>query len=721
MAERRPCTPASWHCQVTELRTALRCPRLFWLARHEGARTLFSAEPGPRTLGNLFHDAVARFADLLAAPHKVLADDLGRAKTRDEAAQVLFGVLYDRCAFPLIDAWSGPAQALSDLGVSLREAAGLFAEALWSARERMPMASALDRLCPIAELPLSTSGSKTPRIVGRLDSLLWHEGNGRFELLEYKLTRRPDEPLDRLQIALYAWMLATAKGVKAAPSLVYFQPEMERIEPAADEMRPWVEEVVPKLLSEMEGWDAWRKGSPPPPSTNDPALCAACPSDTRCAALFGRRRDHDREKESQVEVSRVGRPAPSAARTVPTAAPQVAPEAAIFLGAAGRPAQYGVLGATEEGKVAIDLDGTHTVTLFGTQGWGKSYALGLVLETALDRQEGLNLLRSPLAGVVFHYTENVEQAPEFLSMTQPNGVADEVASLRTTYGGTPRGLADVCVLVPPRKLEARRREMPGVAVEPIAFGPRELDVRAWMFLMGGLGQQMYAQQVRSLLGELGEDLSAARLEGGIEDSGLTPAQKGLARQRLEFAKPYLREEGDLASLVRPGRLLIVDLRDELIDKEKALGLLLVILGAASRRGMSGERFNKLVVLDEAHKYLENKALVGGLVELVREMRHRGTSVLIASQDPESVPRSVIELSTMSLLLRMNSPSWVKHLQRSNQAMAGLTASRLARLDRGEALVWSAQATDARFTRGFVPVRLRPRATHHGGATLRAVE
>ena len=33
-------------------------------------------------------------------------------------------------------------------------------------------------------------------------------------------------------------------------------------------------------------------------------------------------------------------------------------------------------------------------------------------------------------------------------------------------------------------------------------------------------------------------------------------------------------------------------------------------------------FNKLVVFDEAHKYIENDDLVSGLVEVVREMRHK---------------------------------------------------------------------------------------------------
>ena len=61
----------------------------------------------------------------------------------------------------------------------------------------------------------------------------------------------------------------------------------------------------------------------------------------------------------------------------------------------------------------------------------------------------------------------------------------------------------------------------------------------------------------------------------------------------------------------------------------------------------GRPFNTLVVFDEAHKYIDNPDLVARLVEVVREMRHKGTTVRVASQDPPSVPTSLVELSTPS--------------------------------------------------------------------------
>ena len=102
----------------------------------------------------------------------------------------------------------------------------------------------------------------------------------------------------------------------------------------------------------------------------------------------------------------------------------------------------------------------------------------------------------------------------------------------------------------------------------------------------------------------------------------------------------------------------------------------------------GRRFNKLVVFDEAHKYIGSPDLVAGLVEVVREMRHKGTSILVASQEPPSVPASLIELSTQIILHKFNSPAWLKHIQKANAALDALTPSRLASLGPGEAYVWS---------------------------------
>ena len=133
----------------------------------------------------------------------------------------------------------------------------------------------------------------------------------------------------------------------------------------------------------------------------------------------------------------------------------------------------------------------------------------------------------------------------------------------------------------------------------------------------------------------------------------------------------------------------------------------------------GESFNKLVVFDEAHKYIESPDLVAGLIEVVREMRHKGTSIMVASQDPPSVPVSLIELSSQIVLHKFNSPAWLKHIQKANAALAPSHPRRWRIFVRERPSSGRARRLTRR-SKGAVKIRCRPRVTRHGGATKTAV-
>jgi DNA helicase HerA-like ATPase len=116
--------------------------------------------------------------------------------------------------------------------------------------------------------------------------------------------------------------------------------------------------------------------------------------------------------------------------------------------------------------------------------------------------------------------------------------------------------------------------------------------------------------------------------------------------------------------------------------------------------------------------MNDARLTTAIVETIREMRHRGTSVVIASQNPPSVPREVIELSQILFAHEFSSPTWLDHVKRVKTAFSDLVPSNLARLSAGQAYVWTAGNERLRKPQRVV---VRPRATRHGGATRRATE
>src|SRR5579884_3427074 len=393
----------------------------------------------------------------------------------------------------------------------------------------------------------------------------------------------------------------------------------------------------------------------------------------------------------------------------------------VMLGVQQPTPQYGLLGDIAGHKIALDLNQTHTISLFGVQGSGKSYTLGSIIEMACMPIPNINVLPGPLATVVFHYSPTQDYKPEFTSMAYPNTDAGQVAQLRERYGAEARGLEDMVLLVPAAKLAERRQEYPDLEVLPLTFAASELKAVHWKFLMGAVGSSsMYIRQIHLIMKKLRDRLTLDGLREEVEQAAMSDHLKDLARMRLVFASEYIDDSRRLSDIIRPGRLIIVDIRDEFIEKDEALGLFVVLLQIFSEATHQGKMFNKLVVFDEAHKYIESQDLVSGLIEVVREMRHKGTSILVASQDPPSVPISLIELSSQIILHRSNSPAWLKHIQKANSALNNLTPEKMSHLGAGEAYIWSARATDEGFTRGAVKIRCRPRVTRHGGDTKTAI-
>lgn len=447
---------------------------------------------------------------------------------------------------------------------------------------------------------------------------------------------------------------------------------------------------------------------PLPTTTAEPKLPEM--ADLKRASVLG---------EEKIEASAV----PTAAAT-PEAAQTLISRVAydIMLGATGSTPQYGLLGEVSGRKVALDLNQTHTISLFGVQGGGKSYTLGSVAEMASLAIPGINCLPEPLSTVIFHYSPTMDYKPEFTSMVGANNVEDQVQALKEVYGAEPKALADVLLLVPADKLEERRAEYPDVKVLPLQFSATELKASHWKFLMGAVGNQAtYIRQIMRIMKSMRDDISLEGLRAGIDASSVPDHLKELARMRLDLAAEYISDTTSLTDVVKPGRLIIVDLRDEFIEKDEALGLFVVLLQLFADARIDGRSFNKLVVFDEAHKYIESPDLVAGLIEVVREMRHKGVSIMVASQDPPSVPVSLIELSSQIIMHKFNSPAWLKHIQKANASLGNLTPERMAMLKAGEAYIWSSKATDESFSKGAVKLRCRPRVTQHGGATRVAVK
>ncbi|OAV64075.1 VirB4 component of type IV secretory pathway [Bacteroidales bacterium Barb6XT] len=401
------------------------------------------------------------------------------------------------------------------------------------------------------------------------------------------------------------------------------------------------------------------------------------------------------------------------------------PDYDIMVGKSSSSEQYGILGKVSANKktIALDISETNTISLFGVQGGGKSYTIGTITEMVLKQFSHINKLPAPLAGVIFHYSESMDYEPEFTSMIYPNNKADELKKLKDEFGANPESLDDVILLTPKDKIEERKEQYPSIEIHPIAFHSKELNVQDWMFLLGAIGNDsVYIKQLKAIMKSVRNNITLQALRNNISASQLlSNTQKILAEQRLQFASEYINDEMMLRNLLHPGRLIIVDLRDEFIAKDEALGLFVVMLNIFSGiKNIDDKPFNKFIVFDEAHKYMDNKDLTNSIVTAIREMRHKGVSIMIASQDPLSLPNEIIELSSIVLLHKFNSPQWVKHIQKSITQLGALTPADLSCLAPGEGYLWATKSTDKGVMSRPIKIFTRPRVTKHGGETVKAL-
>jgi DNA helicase HerA-like ATPase len=160
--------------------------------------------------------------------------------------------------------------------------------------------------------------------------------------------------------------------------------------------------------------------------------------------------------------------------------------------------------------------------------------------------------------------------------------------------------------------------------------------------------------------------------------------------------------------VQPGRVLVIDLRQPLFSRDDALRFFLVCANQISR--VQGQ-FNKMVIFDEAHEYL-SEAFGEKLDSRIRLSRHEGTSYVFATQDVGSIPTEIQRFISTKFVFGLGSNQNAKDLLEFAPEFKGFE---LVELPTGQCFVQSTYSSKNFFSQPRL-IRVRPRASAHGGAT-----
>ncbi|KAF7983955.1 hypothetical protein HWV62_18376 [Athelia sp. TMB] len=208
-----------------------------------------------------------------------------------------------------------------------------------------------------------------------------------------------------------------------------------------------------------------------------------------------------------------------------------------------------------------------------------------------------------------------------------------------------------------------------IIVEPLLFDEAELDAHAFLGMMCvsmSEAPPLYVQTMLSILRELGEDYTYQKFKETLnaKKKNWNRAQLSGLQQRLALLESFLAKNprSPKSSRFAAGQITIVDLSDPFIDAGSACGLFEIITRLFVRADV---KTGKVLVVDEAHKYLANNesaaGLTGTLLELTREQRHLAMRVIISTQEPTIIPPTVFDLCTIAIMHRFSSPTWWKAL------------------------------------------------------------
>lgn len=361
----------------------------------------------------------------------------------------------------------------------------------------------------------------------------------------------------------------------------------------------------------------------------------------------------------------------------------------------------------------------------------------------------LGVLKHPLSALVFHFSQYTSRSNfrpcEAAFLARPSAEFRGYGSVRS-----------VNVLVSPSNfcnLAHAYTQITGVRVHELKIHPKHLNVGFMLALMAvnqSESQPLYMAQVvqilRDMAGATTGDFDFADFKRRLRNTPFTVMQRRPLEQRMNLLESFLDLEGTSSCFnFGGGSVTVVDLSCPFVDENTACLLFNICLWIYLE-GSSGT--GKIIAVDEAHKvstspnhkahtdttqYLNttpsSKILTDSLLTVIRQQRHHGARVIVATQEPTVSPR-LIGLCSMIMIHRFTSPDWFAVLRRHvsiirEEGEADKILKLIIELRVGEALVSAPLGVLADSSTGtleklglrLLRIKVRKRLTWDGGKSI----
>ncbi len=384
----------------------------------------------------------------------------------------------------------------------------------------------------------------------------------------------------------------------------------------------------------------------------------------------------------------------------------------------------------------MDIVRSHVILVAGKRGSGKSYTLGVMAEELADLPKEA---KDNIASLIF------DTMGIFWTMKFKN---EKEKPILREWKLKPKNLP-VKIFVPYGKFpDYEANQIP--VDKKFALKASELEIEDWLLTFNLGIIEPVSILIEKVLTDLKEqkDFSISDILEKIEKSREKEESKKAASSLFEAASTWgiFAEKGEKGTgtkdLIEPGKTTILDL--SCYSSVGAFNVRALVIGLISRklftermmarkkeeiqsiqRGLDSQEKKEMplvwMFIDEAHEFLpqqEKTPATDSLIQLLREGRQPGISLVLATQQPGAIHRDVMTQSDIILAHRVTAQPDILAL--NNIMQTYLLESIKKYLDDLPDLKGSAIILDDNSERIY-PMRMRPRFTWHGGEAPTAIK
>ena len=401
-------------------------------------------------------------------------------------------------------------------------------------------------------------------------------------------------------------------------------------------------------------------------------------------------------------------------------------EGVIFLGKS-----YVKMGQTTSlsNNVYLDVNRAHTIMLCGKRGSGKSYSLGVIAEEMVSLHKEI---RDKLSVLI------LDTMGIFWTMKYPN-TKDE--DLLESWGLKPKRLKDIQVFIPEGYFSEYKEK--GMLVDKsFSIKPSELKGDDWC--------NVFSISLNEPLGILIERVIESFkkrnytiqeiIERIKQDEKSNQEVKNAAENRFLAAEKWglFSDKGTaIKDIISTGKVSILDVSCY-TGVYGMWGIRSLVIGLIARKLFNErmivrkkEEMDKIkgefleekksempivwILIDEAHEFIgkERTAATDSLIQVIREGRQPGISLILATQQPGEMHKDVITQSDIIISHRITARVDIEAL--NNMMQTYLIGDIQKYLNNLPDLKGGAVILDDNSERMY-PVQIRPKYTWHGGET-----